>query len=176
MNKDPLLADIENFTGHAAARRERRAVVAVLSSLSLLLLVFFCFLVVGCSHDTFTDGTARASMTNFGSNKKAARIQVGGILIEGWEDNATPALQSVLATVEKAWKGYLVNAGLKFVAGKYYDQQGKVLAADQTAKLEKLRNAKSAADADNALKVLQANHAAEAAAAAAPATLPAALP
>lgn len=167
MTKDPLLADIENFTGHAAARRESRAV----GLLALMLLALVCWCLIGCSHDTFTDGTARASMTNFGSNRKAARIKVGDILIEGWEDNATPALQSVLATVEKAWKGYLLNAGLKFVAGKYYDQQGKVLAADHTVKLEKLRNAKSIADAENALKVLQANHAAEAAAAA-PAALP----
>lgn len=81
-------------------------------------------------------------------------------------DNST-ALKAVLAEVRKMWSSYLIAEGLKFVSGKYYDQQGKVIDAATTEKLETLRNARSKDEAAAALARLKITTEAEAAAAAA---------
>lgn len=84
------------------------------------------------------------------------------------------SFRAVLTEVRKMWQGYLIAEGLKYVAGKYYDNQAAEVSSTQTVKLEELRNAKSAADAKAALEAAkQAAAAEEAAAAAAAATVPA---
>lgn len=80
-------------------------------------------------------------------------------------DNST-ALKATLAEVRKMWSSYLIAEGLKFVSGKYYDQQGKVTDASTTEKLETLRNARSKDEAAAALERLKITTEAEAAAAA----------
>ncbi len=78
--------------------------------------------------------------------------------------NQTKGFKIGADLVQKSFSNYLTAWGIKFVAGKYYDAKGAELDAAKTVDLEKLRNAKSEADAAAALKTLEANHAAEAAA------------
>ncbi len=84
--------------------------------------------------------------------------------------NQTKGFKVAADLVQKSFSNYLMAAGLKYVAGKYYDAKGAEVDAAKTVDLEKLRNAKSEADAAAALKTLEANHAAEAAAHAGAAT------
>jgi hypothetical protein len=78
--------------------------------------------------------------------------------------NQTTGFKQAVDLVQKSFSNYLLAAGLKYVTGKYYDNKNAEVSAATTVDLEKLRNAKSSADAAAALKTLEANHAAEAAA------------
>lgn len=69
--------------------------------------------------------------------------------------NQSVAFNQTLATVKSMWTNYLLSQGLKYVAGKYFNYQGKVINSDTTIELEKLRNAKSVADANARLKELE---------------------
>lgn len=117
-----------------------------------------------CTSTAVTNGDSSVKMVNFGSHTKAKRISVGAlagaIVIEGWDDNAADSLKSAVAAAKSAWSAYLTANGLKYVMGKYYNQQGKVTDAGTTVELEKLRNAKSATEGENALKALELEHAA----------------
>lgn len=73
--------------------------------------------------------------------------------------NNSVAFKETAKLVDKMWKAYLTLQGFKFVAGKYYDHQGKVVDGETTVKLEELRNAKSEADAAAALEQLKLTHA-----------------
>lgn len=70
--------------------------------------------------------------------------------------NQSRGLKIVADTVNKMWANYLIAEGLMYVADKYYTLEGAKVSAATTVQLEELRNAKSAADAAAALKVLQA--------------------
>ena len=72
--------------------------------------------------------------------------------------NQSKGLQLVADTVKEMWQNYLLAEGLKYLAGKYYDHQGALVDADTTLKLEELRNAASAAEAEHALEVLKLTH------------------
>ena len=75
--------------------------------------------------------------------------------------NQSTAFGKVTDTIKGMWTNYLLAEGLKYVAGKYYDNQGAELSGQQTVKLEELKNAKSAADASAALETLKVTTAAE---------------
>lgn len=78
-------------------------------------------------------------------------------------------------TVKGMFTNYLLAEGIKYLGGKYYDAKGAEVSSAETVKLEELRNAKSAADAEAALKAAEQAAAAEEAAAAAAAIVPAPL-
>jgi hypothetical protein len=82
--------------------------------------------------------------------------------------NQTKGGQILADFVQKSFSNYLMAWGLKYVTGKYYDAKGAEVDAAKTVDLEKLRNAKSVADAEAAQKVLDSKLAAEAASHAAP--------
>lgn len=68
-----------------------------------------------------------------------------------------------------SWRSFLAANVIQYISGKYYDAQGNELNKATTIELEKLRNAKSAAEAEAAFKTLQeTNRAAEVAAGLAP--------
>lgn len=75
--------------------------------------------------------------------------------------NQTKGGQILADFVQKSFSNYLMAWGLKYVTGKYYDAKGAEVDAAKTVDLEKLRNAKSEADAAAALQTLNANHAHE---------------
>lgn len=85
--------------------------------------------------------------------------------INGTVNNST-AFGKATDTIKGMWTNYLMAEGLKYLSGKYYDAKGAEVSSAETVKLQELKNAKSVADAEASLKVLEANHAAEAAAAA----------
>lgn len=69
--------------------------------------------------------------------------------------NNSKALGVTLDAVQKMWRNYLITEGLKFIAGRYFDHQGRVVDADKTIKLEELHNAQSEAEAAAKLKELE---------------------
>ncbi len=69
--------------------------------------------------------------------------------------NNSKALGATLEAAQKMWRNYLLAEGLKFVAGRYFDHQGRIVDADKTIKLEELHNAQSEAEAAAKLKELQ---------------------
>jgi hypothetical protein len=154
---DPLLKEIEAFTGHTAARREAaRMLITLIGGLliaALALILTSCMTASGAGWKTTAIGT------------DASKYKVTAEGIEVTDLNQTKGLGKVLSAVEKMWRNYLVTVGLKYVAGKYYDYQNNLATQDTTLKLEQLRNAKSVADAEAALATLKATQAAEAAAA-----------
>lgn len=54
----------------------------------------------------------------------------------------------------KEWN-YLLAEGLKWAVGQYYDHQGVILGGEKAVELEKLRNARSTADAAASLERLK---------------------
>lgn len=95
----------------------------------------------------------------------AASMDVGPEGLRAAGLNETKGFAQALDTVQTMWRNYLISAGLRYVAGRYYDLRNDEIAADTTARLEQLRNAQSVADANAALATLKATQAAEAAAA-----------
>jgi hypothetical protein len=77
----------------------------------------------------------------------------GGAIFEGL--NMSKALGDTLKQVKGMWMSYLLTNGLKYMAGKYYSLEGQKLGSSTTIKLEELRNAKSLAEGEQALKALQ---------------------
>ena len=98
-----------------------------------------------------------------GLSVTAAGIQAASI-------NQSVAFGKVADTIKGMWTNYLMAEGLKFIAGKYYGHEGKIVDQSTTLELEKLRNAKSVTDADAALKAAKQAAEIEAAASAIPVT------
>jgi len=69
--------------------------------------------------------------------------------------NNSKALGVALEAVQKMWRNYLLSEGLKFIAGRYFDHQGRIVDANKTIKLEELHNAQSEAEAAAKLKELE---------------------
>lgn len=65
------------------------------------------------------------------------------------------AFKDVIKQVRLSWQSYLVAEGLKFLSGRYYDHEGKIVDAGTTVKLEELRNARSLAESNAALETLK---------------------
>lgn len=69
--------------------------------------------------------------------------------------NQSASFGVAMKTVQKLWNAYLTAEGLKFVSGQYYDQQGRIVDAEKTVQLEKLRNARDAEAGKRALEELK---------------------
>lgn len=69
--------------------------------------------------------------------------------------NNSDAFRDVIKQVRLSWQSYLVAEGLKFLSGRYYDHEGKIVDAGTTVKLEELRNARSLAESNAALETLK---------------------
>lgn len=65
------------------------------------------------------------------------------------------AFRDVIKQVRLSWQSYLVAEGLKFLSGKYYDHEGKIVDSATTVKLEELRNAQTLAEGEQALQALK---------------------
>ena len=97
----------------------------------------------------------------------ASRYQVGPDGVEVTGMNQSVALGKTADVIKGMWSNTLTGMVAKYTFGKYYDNKGAELSAAKTVDLEKLRNAKSVADAGAAQKALETKLAAEAAAEAA---------
>ena len=126
---------------------------------SLALLLLACLPFTACT-SVKGPGWSYASL---GADTEGINVSAAGF--SAVKINQSAALGQVTDTIKGMWTNYLMAEGLKYLAGKYYDQEGTVISSAETVKLEELKNAKSAADASAALETLKANHAAEAAAA-----------
>lgn len=115
-----------------------------------LLSLLACIPVILASCVNYGDGT-----THFNAiGMDAKRIELPGKLII--EDaNMSGSFKAVLSSIEKMWRNYLMLEGLKYMADQYYTLEGAKVSAASTARLEELRNAKSAADAAAALEQLK---------------------
>ena len=69
--------------------------------------------------------------------------------------NQSIAFGKTADTIRGMWTNYLISEGVRYFAGKYFDQAGTELSNQQTLKLEELRNAKSVADAEAAMQAAQ---------------------
>lgn len=124
--------------------------------MKLPLILLVSLLLQSCASPYLTDGTAKAFLPNVGGIMVIEELSVGTIHLRGYKSDTVEGFKATLASVQKMWSTYLITRGLEFVAGRYYDHAGKQIASSQAVRLEELRNAKSVADADAALKLLQA--------------------
>lgn len=129
---------------------------------SLLLVLLSMLFLVACGHYSGDATTGKYSGTFVGTDVTGLNHTANGFSLAGM--NQTKGLKLVADTVNKMWSNYLIAKGLEYVSGKYYDRQNNIVSTDKTIQLEKLRNAKSVADAEAAQKVLDSTLAAEAAA------------
>lgn len=99
--------------------------------------------------------------TTVGTDTKGFSVTADGMQFD--DMNQSIAFKETTKLVNLMWKSYIMGKLLQYVSGKYYDHQGKIVNQETTVKLEKLRNADSAADAKAALETLkETNRAAEA--------------
>lgn len=75
--------------------------------------------------------------------------------------NTSNAFNEALKQVKSMWASYLLQNGLQYLAGKYYSQQGRLVNADTTVKLEQLRNAREVSAAKASLEELKVTTAAQ---------------
>ena len=87
-----------------------------------------------------------------GTDADVLNVSAAGFHVEHM--NNSKALGATLEAVQKMWRNYLITEGLKFIAGRYFDHQGRVVDSDKTIKLEELHNAQSEAEAAAKLKEL----------------------
>ena len=88
-----------------------------------------------------------------GTDAEDLNVSAAGFHVKRMDNSK--ALGATLEAVQKMWRNYLLTEGLKFVAGRYFDHQGRVVDADKTIKLEELHNAQSEAEAAAKLKELE---------------------
>lgn len=88
-----------------------------------------------------------------GGDAEGLDINAQGMKVAKLE--TSKSLTEVAKLVSKMWNAYLVQQGLQWIGGKYYDHQNNLVAANQAVKLEELRNAKSIADANAKLAELK---------------------
>lgn len=88
-----------------------------------------------------------------GTDAEDLNVSAGGFQVKRMDNSK--ALGVTLEAVQKMWRNYLLAEGLKFVAGRYFDHQGRVVDADKAVKLEELHNAQSEAAAAAKLKELE---------------------
>lgn len=120
------------------------------------------FLITACSQTRISDGTASIKLNNLGSHTRIAELRAGNIHVIGFDDNAAESFSGFVVQARKAWNSYLLAAGIKYIAGKYYDNQNAELGAGKAVELEKLRNAKSAAESAASIEKLKITTEAEA--------------
>jgi len=129
---------------------------------SILLVLLPMLFQVACGHYSGNATTGKFSGTFLGTNLQEVNHTAAGFAAAGM--NQTEGLKIAADTVNKMWSNYLIAKGLEYVSGKYYDHKNNLVSTDKTIQLEKLKNAKSVADAEAAQKVLDSTLAAEAAA------------
>ena len=101
------------------------------------------------------------SYMTVGTDVKMLNISSEGMSSD--EINQSTSFKETTKLVNLMWRSYIVGKLIQYVSGKYYDYQNKIVNQETTVKLEQLRNAKSAQEAQAALKTLQeTNRAAEA--------------
>ena len=113
-------------------------------------LILLLLPLAACTH--ITHPTA-GEYTSVGGDTAKFRADAAGFSFDS--NNNSLSFKAVLSTIDKMWRNFLVAEGLKWVAGRYYDHQGAIVAGDKAIKLEELRNAKSVADAEAALATLK---------------------
>jgi hypothetical protein len=69
--------------------------------------------------------------------------------------NMSRSFGAATKLVQQMWNAYLVQQGLQFLGGKYYDLKGQEVNSAQSIKLEELRNAKSLEDGKLKLEALK---------------------
>lgn len=114
----------------------------------------FIFIPFLCCQCTYVSHPVAGKYASLGGDTLGHKQDASGFSFRS--NRNSPAFVKLMDTVEKMWKNYLLLQGLEFALGKYYTHEGKLVDASTTVKLEELRNAKSVADAEAALKMLQA--------------------
>lgn len=165
--EDPIIKTIEDWSGHTESRTERRQALCWLVA-ALALVLTFCLTSCMTASGNRTTGEWKTSAV--GTDASKYKVGPEGMEIEGLNQSA--GLGKIADTIKGMWSNTLTGMAFKYAAGKYYDNKGAELSAAKTVDLEKLRNAKSVADAQAAQKMLDSKLAAEAAAAAAAVPVP----
>ena len=128
-------------------RREIRMLRYLFCAFGLLLLCLVCL--TGCVSASGTGWKITSVATD------SSRLVISAKGLDVRDLNQSKAFTGILTEARKAWSSYLLSVGMRYVAGKYYDHQGRLTDAATTTQLESLRNAKSAADSAAALDQLK---------------------
>lgn len=112
--------------------------------------------VTSCMVASGTDPSTGAKWAIGMAGTDADDLNVTPAGLHGKKINQSKGLKIVSDTIKKMWDAYLLAKGLEFLAGQYYTLEGAKVNQTTTLELEKLRNAKSIADAEAQLKLLQA--------------------
>lgn len=128
--------------------------------LTLLLLISL----ISCNYSRWTGGERpSACVINFGAQQHIDDFVAGDIAVVGFHSDSLEGWKYTLDTVKKMYQAYLLEQAITEIAGYYYTHQGAKVASSQALGLQKLKNAKSVADAKAQLSVLkEANRSAEA--------------
>ena len=108
-------------------------------------------MMAGC---TVVRHPAAGMYASLGGDTAMMKSDASGFSFDSNSNSA--AFRDVIKQVRLSWQSYLVAEGLKFLGGKYYDHEGKIVDAGTTVKLEELRNARSLAEGNLALETLKA--------------------
>lgn len=124
--------------------------------LSTLFNLLIAAAMTSCLHYSHTGASAerpeRERLTGIGLDADEIALKSGAKLKKV---NTSIAFTASAETVRKMFANYLTAQGLRFLGGKYYDHQGQIVSADQTVKLEELRNARTLAEGERALKAME---------------------
>lgn len=162
MKKDPLIDAIEDWSGHSDARTALREFYVWGILMPLLTAAAAIWLLTGCMTASGNEKTGEWKTAAVGTDASRYKVTSKGMDVTGM--NQSTSLSKLADTVRTMFTNALVAEGLKFSLGKYYDHQNNVVNNARTIQLEKLRNAKSEADAKSAFETLKLNRATEAAA------------
>lgn len=134
----------------AAIERRQQLVRDILWAIAVIAVACILWLCAGC---TIVKHPTAGTYASLGGDTTLMKSDAGGFSFASNQNSA--AFRDVLKQVRLSWQSYLVAEGLKFLSGRYYDHEGKVVDSATTVKLEELRNAQSLAEGNQALEALK---------------------
>ncbi len=122
-------------------------------------LTLFPFIVINSACTNVSGDGTSWSGTFVGTDLKDVDLGPNGFKAKEMNQSLTYA--ATIKAAKSAWTNYILAEGLKWVGNRYFDKQNLEISGKQAIELEKLRNAKSAADSAAALEELKIMEAAK---------------
>ena len=110
-------------------------------------------LIFWCASCTIVNHPTAGYYASLGGDTTKMKADSAGYSFDSNSNSA--AFRDVIKQIRLSWQSYLVAEGLKFLSGKYYDHEGKIVDSATTVKLEELRNAQTLAEGEQALQALK---------------------
>lgn len=115
--------------------------------------IILAVVAVICASCTIVNHPTAGYYASLGGDTTKMKADSAGYSFDSNSNSA--AFRDVIKQIRLSWQSYLVAEGLKFLSGKYYDHEGKIVDSATTVKLEELRNAQTLAEGEQALQALK---------------------